>query len=299
MAAVFTLDVSTGDMSFGGWLIVMAPVVAVSYAASWCTLYYSFLWRTPPDDEEVFLCVKEYLGKKRSSMTRVTFQECVPLCYLSSAFMLALTTDHYKSWLVPAYSSLDGNEPTRSWLFAGSLFALLLSMTPAEQCRNLDSEGRLLSSELLRERFPWGALLVCASGACLSNAFQDAGTTKQVAQWLIDMPGDNPVWLQCTLAVASALIAEVVSANPSLHMLLPVAANMAQKTNSSLLYFAIPVMTTVETSLVLPTCSLTRAVIEDYVYITPASMILTGLTFKCAVVVSTIISVNTIGYIFI
>lgn len=57
-------------------------------------------------------------------------------------------------------------------------------------------------------------------------ALQDTGIAELLAQWLCDMPGHDRLSLQCILSVASALIAEVVNTNPSLGLLLPVAAHM-------------------------------------------------------------------------
>lgn len=51
----------------------------------------------------------------------------------------------------------------------GSLLVLLFCATPHNK---FTTEARLLSSDLLRGRFPWGVLLVHGAGTCLSGVFQ-------------------------------------------------------------------------------------------------------------------------------
>ncbi|XP_064456316.1 sodium-dependent low-affinity dicarboxylate transporter 1-like [Ornithodoros turicata] len=319
------------DLSSLYWIAIMLPIVLCSCAASWVPLHYGILTHyNVSEDEDVASSLSEKLAHRWRKLGPMARKDYVPLVYAATAiFLTSLRRPFHFLGPLGIHDALEADS-LQPWLVIGTIVMLLMSISPYRKGSDTSPSSRILTAEVMRLRFPWGILLLSGAGFCMSAAVQETGMADNVAVWLSTI-ADDRVTLQCTLAVVSALIAETFSSNRSLYVFMPVAANMAKNTNSSLLYFAIPLLTTVETAFVLPTSSLTRAITEEFLDVHPAwadnqaaeilvttgsgaialassssklttallknccAKLATGVTFKTAVIFFTILWVNMVG----
>ncbi|KAH6945714.1 hypothetical protein HPB50_009697 [Hyalomma asiaticum] len=151
--------------------------------------------------------------------------------------------------------------------------------------------GVFIDFDGIVRRLPWGSVITIAGSDAIMLIIKMSG----FSQWLsaqLQRYAPNQLAMQCALAVASSLLTELIRNSSTVSILLPVAVDIAVTTPCNPLYFAIPVTVAASTSLILPTSSISLAVLTNLTDTGPVQMLLLGLVVKFVALVMILLTVN-------
>ncbi|XP_049271389.1 uncharacterized protein LOC125758358 [Rhipicephalus sanguineus] len=144
---------------------------------------------------------------------------------------------------------------------------------------------------------PWGALLLvgCQLAAHAAwPAFAPAAFTASV-RLAHSLGGQSPVVIQVALTSVSCLLTEFLGAHSTVTLLLPAAAILAQQRKCPWPYLAVPLTAASSVGVILPTASVTMAVLHDLADLKPDVTVLPGILTKMAATLALVLGANTVG----
>ncbi|XP_049520606.1 uncharacterized protein LOC119444565 [Dermacentor silvarum] len=178
----------------------------------------------------------------------------------------------------------------------GVLVPLLGWMSVFTQPRAL---GRRVAPPVERvvRTLPWGALLLVACQLAAHAAwptFAPAAITASV-RLAHSLGNQRPFVIQLALTSVSCLLTEFLGAHQTVALLLPAAAILAQQRKCSWPYLAVPLTAASSIGVILPTASVTMAVVHDLANLKPDVTVLPGILTKVAAMLVLVLGANTIG----
>ncbi|KAL1420098.1 hypothetical protein MTO96_004589 [Rhipicephalus appendiculatus] len=180
----------------------------------------------------------------------------------------------------------------------GVLVPLLAWMSVFTKPRTLGSRVTPALERVVRT-LPWGALLlvVCQLAAHAAwPAFAPAAFTASV-RLAHSLGGQSPVVIQVALTSVSCLLTEFLGARSTVTLLLPAAAILAQQRKCPWPYLAVPLTAASSVGVILPTASVTMAVLHDLADLKPDVTVLPGILTKMAATLALVLGANTVGIV--
>jgi di/tricarboxylate transporter len=182
-------------------------------------------------------------------------------------------------FLVSMLMALLSNLPLPIALLAGAVGMLLTGVL------NMDEAYRAIN---------WKTIVVMASLIPLGSAMDASGAAAWVAQQLMAMLGDVPVWaLQLAVAILTTLFAQVMSNVGATIVMVPMAVNIALAANANPIVFALIATLSASnnfTSMTNPALSL----VTGPAGYTSKDLMRAGLPLSAAFIVLTVIMVNLV-----
>ncbi|KAL3189272.1 hypothetical protein MRX96_002942 [Rhipicephalus microplus] len=178
----------------------------------------------------------------------------------------------------------------------GVLLPLLAWMSVFTKPRTLGSRVTPAVERVVRT-LPWGALLLvgCQLAAHAAwPAFAPAAFTASV-RLAQSLGGQRPVVIQVALTSVSCLLTEFLGARSTVTLLLPAAAILAQQRKCPWPYLAVPLTAASSVGVILPTASVTMAVLHDLADLKPDVTVLPGILTKMAATLALVLGANTVG----
>ncbi|XP_075539554.1 uncharacterized protein LOC142574327 [Dermacentor variabilis] len=178
----------------------------------------------------------------------------------------------------------------------GVLVPLLGWMSVFTQPRAL---GRRVAPPVERvvRTLPWGALLLVgcqlAAHAAWPSFARAAGTAS--VRLAHSLGGQRPVVIQLALTSVSCLLTEFLGAHQTVALLLPAAAILARQRKCSWPYLAVPLTAASSIGVILPTASVTMAIVHDLANLKPDVTVLPGILTKVSAMLALLLGANTLG----
>ncbi|XP_065287765.1 Na(+)/citrate cotransporter-like isoform X4 [Dermacentor albipictus] len=178
----------------------------------------------------------------------------------------------------------------------GVLVPLLGWMSVFTQPRAL---GRRVAEPVERvvRTLPWGALLLVgcqlAAHAAWPSFAPAAGTAS--VRLAHSLGGQRPVVIQLALTSVSCLLTEFLGAHQTVALLLPAAAILAQQRKCPWPYLAVPLTAASSIGVILPTASVTMAIVHDLANLKPDVTVLPGILTKVSAMLALVLGANTLG----
>ncbi|XP_054923296.1 uncharacterized protein [Dermacentor andersoni] len=220
-----------------------------------------------------------YPDAKQTSLQR--YYELFPLFCLALWVMFNISLRTSEEKLVTDYGVLV---PLLGWM---SVFA---------QPRALG--GRVAPPvERVVRTLPWGALLLVGCQLAAHAAWPSfaPAASKASVRLAHSLGGQRPVVIQLALTSVSSLLTEFLGAHQTVALLLPAAAILAQQRKCSWPYLAVPLTAASSIGAILPTASVTMAVVHDLANLKPDVTVLPGILTKVSAMLALVLGANTLG----
>jgi sodium-dependent dicarboxylate transporter 2/3/5 len=262
------------DISFGRWMLVGLPAVAVLLPATWFVLtHVVFRFSLPQQTDQAGM-----IAAKLRSMGPMSRGEWI----VGAVFMLTAT-----GWIIgpllrrtfPWFPQSDAGIAVAA--------AILLFAIPG----GATAEGPLLRWEDTR-RLPWGVLILFGGGLALAEAITQSGLALWIGQ-SVNALGDWPrfvlVLIICALVV---LLGELASNTAIAAMLLPIASVAAIAMGEDPLTLAVPVALAASIGFMLPVATPPNAIVFSSGLVTSRQMLRAGILLDIlGIVLVTLIAV--------
>ncbi|XP_042148756.1 solute carrier family 13 member 4-like [Ixodes scapularis] len=112
---------------------------------------------------------------------------------------------------------------------------------------------------------------------------------------LMDLKTVSELLLQTLLTVIAATMTEMLTSHHTVTILMPVAVQLAISRTYNPLYFAIPVTAAASSSLIFPTSGVAIALLAEMTEMGPLNLLISGLALKVLIVLSLLLSMNSLG----
>jgi di/tricarboxylate transporter len=111
---------------------------------------------------------------------------------------------------------------------------------------------RCTTGRIARRAIDWQVLVVIAASFGIASALQSSGAAAGVAQWLVSLAGDSPLFALAMIFAATALLSALATNNAAAVIIFPIALSTADKLGVSLLPFAVIIMMAASASFATP-----------------------------------------------
>lgn len=155
---------------------------------------------------------------------------------------------------------------------------------------------RLVSWDVINARMPWNLIIMYGSVSSLTKLAEEHNLVKA----LFDHMG-HKFWIhtsartsQCLLTLVAAVLSEVIGGPTLNDLLVPIVIEIASESKTPPVFYVVPVGVAASANVILP-MSLPVLMLRESLQISCSRMIATGLLLKTVVVVSIIITMNTLG----
>ena len=219
------------SVSFGRWLVVGVPLVAVLLPVAWLLLVRVAL----PVPRDLPLGERREVVARLAPASRTTFDEHVVLWTFVAAALAWVTREPvtigdstmpltgWSAWFTPPAKGGRPESFVRDSTVAIAA-ALLLFLLPS---RTRPGE-RVLPWAYAARRLPWGSLLLFGGGFALAEAFRPSGLNDYLAAAFRGL-GGLPSWaLLLVVGFGITAVSEVASNTATITMMLPVLYALAQ-----------------------------------------------------------------------
>ncbi|XP_065282542.2 uncharacterized protein [Dermacentor albipictus] len=264
------------------WCLVNFPA---SLAASVCSFFYViyaglFSWEGEAikrAEEDA----RQKVAERWKRQGKCSYADLL-LGYMFTAFSI-----FYVSWSYATAYDVCATLPA----LCGTV--LLLSALPSGQDqRSWESGRRILDWDTVRSHVSWTLLLVCGSTSMLSQMAERHNLVRAVFD-NVDMAfwkARSPVTIQLLMAFTAAGFAELINSMPLCNLIMPVAS---VSTTNPVLY-AIPVAAAASSNLIFPS-SIPVVILRNSLEMRTSEAVVVGLVLKAVLVVSAVLSTNTVG----
>ncbi|XP_064467345.1 uncharacterized protein LOC135378286 isoform X2 [Ornithodoros turicata] len=265
------------------WFTVTLPVAAAGTAVCWGLIYVVYIITIEDPDNSVVQDVAKSTVSRLRDMRALRLQES-----LVAYWFLGLPL-YYVSFISRKFevAFLEGS-------FFGATMIVMM-MLPRDNLR-LWALRRLVTWDTIKDRMPWNILVMYGSVSSLTKLAKEHNLVKVI----FDHMG-NKFWTsastqttQVILTTVAAVLSEVIG-NPTLNdLMVPIVINIASASKTPAVFYVIPVGVAASANVIMPV-SLPLLMLRESLQISCSRMIATGLVLKIVVVLTIVITTNTLG----
>ncbi|CAN7942830.1 unnamed protein product, partial [Ixodes pacificus] len=270
-------------VSAWSWFIVTLPVATACSLVSFALIYAIYLVPIEQFDESLQEDINKCAVARLKELRGYRFEEALV------AYWFLLFPFYYVSNISRTYDVEQLEAPLLG------LSAIAMSMLP-RRSRWFWARHRLAPWDVIKSRMPWSVIVMYGSSLFLVRPFQE----HNVVKYIFDRVG-RKFWQyksvqtnQLLLCLLAAFLSEFVGNTTLNNLMMPIVINIASDSNTHPVFFVIPVGVAASANIILPV-SLPLLMLRESLDIPCSRMIVTGLVLKLVIVVTVVLTMNTIG----
>ncbi|MBX7167502.1 MAG: sodium:proton antiporter [Pirellulales bacterium] len=287
---IYTQEFPQGpELSFGGWMLLAAPLAGVMLIVSWLLMTRLLL----PLGGSNLLGEKEYIAAERRSLGPWTPAEVrIAAIFVITALLWIFRQPVAGFGWAPALRNLASRPtlPVDDSTVAIAM-ALVCFVVPRSGWR-----GPALADWHLAQRVPWGVLLLFGGGLALAEGLSSSGLDAHLGRWFgRQLAGASPLAMCAATATGMTFFSELASNLACTTMSLPILASVAQNLDCDPRLLMVTATIAASSAFMLPAGTPPNAIVYGSGYVRLRDMLVTGFVLNWAGILLIVAAIYLLG----